>query len=134
MYRPLPEPSEPSDGGLSRGRELVIDSVSHLYGKTQQQRVALARALAIGPDLLLLDEPFAALDKSLRLDMQIEVRALQRKLGITSILVTHDHNEALSLSDKLVVLNGGKALRRQRGELAGKRRGTSCAGAIHGPY
>ncbi|MGU7875840.1 ATP-binding cassette domain-containing protein, partial [Escherichia coli] len=62
----------------------------------QQQRVALARALAIKPSILLLDEPFAALDKNLRLDMQIEVKRLQRVSGITTLIVTHDQEEALS--------------------------------------
>src|SRR5215469_8799065 len=63
----------------------------------QQQRVALARCLAIDPKVLLLDEPFGALDKNLRLDMQIEVKRLQREYGITTILVTHDQEEALSM-------------------------------------
>ncbi|ACA18403.1 ABC transporter related [Methylobacterium sp. 4-46] len=74
----------------------------------QQQRVALARALAIRPAVLLLDEPFAALDKNLRLDMQIEVKRLQRVAGVTTILVTHDQEEALSLSDRVAVLSQGR--------------------------
>src|SRR6195952_337042 len=74
----------------------------------QQQRVALARALAVKPSILLLDEPFAALDKNLRLDMQIEVKRIQRLSGTTTILVTHDQEEALSLSDRIAVLNQGR--------------------------
>jgi putative spermidine/putrescine transport system ATP-binding protein len=74
----------------------------------QQQRVALARALAVGPRILLLDEPFAALDKNLRLDMQIEVKRIQRRSGITTILVTHDQEEALSMADRIAVLNRGR--------------------------
>ena len=74
----------------------------------QQQRVALARALAVRPSILLLDEPFAALDKNLRLDMQIEVKRIQRLSGTTTILVTHDQEEALSLSDRVAVLNQGR--------------------------
>ncbi len=74
----------------------------------QQQRVALARALAIRPAVLLLDEPFAALDKNLRLDMQIEVKRLQRVAGVTTLLVTHDQEEALSLSDRVSVLSNGR--------------------------
>lgn len=73
----------------------------------QQQRVALARALAPDPKILLLDEPFAALDKSLRLDMQIEVKRLQSAYGVTTILVTHDQEEALSLADRIAVMDAG---------------------------
>ncbi|UYN93507.1 MAG: ABC transporter ATP-binding protein [Enhydrobacter sp.] len=74
----------------------------------QQQRVALARALAVEPSILLLDEPFAALDRNLRLDMQIEVKRLQRSLGLTTILVTHDQDEAMSVADRIAVMNGGR--------------------------
>ena len=74
----------------------------------QQQRVALARALAIEPKIVLLDEPFSALDKNLRLDMQIEIKGLLKTYGLTSIIVTHDQEEALSMSDRIVVLNGGR--------------------------
>jgi putative spermidine/putrescine transport system ATP-binding protein len=74
----------------------------------QQQRVALARALAIEPSILLLDEPFAALDRSLRLDMQIEIKRLQRQLGLTAILVTHDQDEAMSVADRIAVMRRGR--------------------------
>jgi putative spermidine/putrescine transport system ATP-binding protein len=74
----------------------------------QQQRVALARALVINPTVLLLDEPFSALDKNLRGSMQIELREIQRKLGVTTIFVTHDQSEALSLSDRLAVMSEGR--------------------------
>jgi putative spermidine/putrescine transport system ATP-binding protein len=74
----------------------------------QQQRIALARALAVDPKILLLDEPFGALDKNLRLDMQIEVKRLQREYGITAILVTHDQEEALSMADRIAVMNRGR--------------------------
>jgi putative spermidine/putrescine transport system ATP-binding protein len=74
----------------------------------QQQRVALARALVINPTVLLLDEPFSALDKNLRASMQFELREIQRKLGLTTIFVTHDQNEALSLSDRMAVMSEGK--------------------------
>lgn len=74
----------------------------------QQQRTAFARALAIEPRLLLLDEPFAALDKDLRLDLQIELVRLQKSLGTTTILVTHDQEEALSVSDLVVVMRAGR--------------------------
>jgi putative spermidine/putrescine transport system ATP-binding protein len=74
----------------------------------QQQRVAVARVLAVQPRLLLLDEPFSALDRSLRLDMQIEIRRLQRELGLTAVLVTHDQDEAMSMADRIAVMNRGR--------------------------
>ncbi len=74
----------------------------------QQQRVALARALVIEPSILLLDEPFGALDKNLRLDMQIEVKRLQRQFGLTAIMVTHDQEEAMSIADRIAVMNHGR--------------------------
>ena len=74
----------------------------------QQQRIALARCLAVEPKILLLDEPFGALDKNLRLDMQIEIKNIQREAGITTVLVTHDQEEAMTMSDRIAVLNGGK--------------------------
>lgn len=76
----------------------------------QQQRVALARSLVINPSVLLLDEPLGALDKNLREVMQFELRRIQRTLGITTILVTHDQEEALTLSDQVVVMNEGRIL------------------------
>jgi spermidine/putrescine ABC transporter ATP-binding subunit len=74
----------------------------------QQQRVALARALVIRPKVLLLDEPFSALDKNLRASMQVEVKEIQRRLGVTTIFVTHDQSEALSLSDRIAVMSAGR--------------------------
>ncbi|MCL4186023.1 MAG: ATP-binding cassette domain-containing protein [Rhodobacteraceae bacterium] len=75
----------------------------------QQQRVALARALAPRPRMLLLDEPLSALDAKVRVSLRNEIRAIQRELGITTIFVTHDQEEALSMSDRIVVMNGGIA-------------------------
>ncbi len=69
--------------------------------------MALARALVIRPKVLLLDEPFSALDKNLRLSMQVELKAIQRKLGVTTVFVTHDQGEALSMSDRVVVMSAG---------------------------
>jgi len=74
----------------------------------QQQRVALGRALALRPDVLLLDEPLSALDAKIRVSLRSEIRAIQRKLGITAIYVTHDQEEALSISDRIVVMYEGK--------------------------
>ena len=81
----------------------------HLSGG-QRQRVALARALVCRPKVLLLDEPLGALDKNLREEMQIELRALQRTVGITFVFVTHDQEEALTLSDRIAVMSKGKVL------------------------
>ncbi|MGZ5836155.1 MAG: ABC transporter ATP-binding protein [Xanthobacteraceae bacterium] len=80
----------------------------HQLSGGQQQRVALARALVIEPSVLLLDEPFGALDKKLRENMQIEMRQLQRRLGITTLMVTHDQDEALTLSDRIAVMYAGR--------------------------
>jgi len=74
----------------------------------QRQRVAIARALALEPELFLLDEPLSALDAKLREEMQIELKLLQQRLGITSILVTHDQREAMTMADRVVVLNAGR--------------------------
>jgi putative spermidine/putrescine transport system ATP-binding protein len=73
----------------------------------QQQRVALARALAIRPDVLLLDEPLSNLDAKLRQEVRVEIRELQRQLGLTTVMVTHDQEEALTMADRLVVMNEG---------------------------
>jgi spermidine/putrescine ABC transporter ATP-binding subunit len=86
------------------------DRFSHQLSGGQQQRVALARALVTNPKVLLLDEPLGALDKNLRESMQFELRQLQRKLGITTILVTHDQEEALTVSDLIAVMNHGRIL------------------------
>lgn len=80
----------------------------HQLSGGQQQRVALARALVIKPDLLLMDESLSALDKNLRLQMQVELRQIQKKFGITAVFVTHDQEEALTMSDKIAVMNNGK--------------------------
>ncbi|MFM7011657.1 MAG: ABC transporter ATP-binding protein [Betaproteobacteria bacterium] len=74
----------------------------------QKQRVAMARALVIQPPVLLLDEPMGALDAKLREEMQIELRALQRRVGITTIMVTHDQAEAMTLADRVVLMNKGR--------------------------
>jgi len=73
----------------------------------QQQRVALARALAIRPDVLLLDEPLSNLDAKLRQEVRVEIRELQRQLGLTTVMVTHDQEEALTMADRLVVMSEG---------------------------
>jgi putative spermidine/putrescine transport system ATP-binding protein len=73
----------------------------------QQQRVALARALVINPQVLLLDEPLSALDKNLRAEMQVELKQIHQRVGITTVFVTHDQSEALSLSDRIAVMSNG---------------------------
>ncbi len=76
----------------------------------QQQRVALARALVFEPKVILLDEPLSALDKKLRLDLQLELKALHERLGTTFVNVTHDQEEAMNMSDRIVILNEGRIL------------------------
>jgi putative spermidine/putrescine transport system ATP-binding protein len=79
----------------------------HQLSGGQQQRVSLARALAPNPQILLLDEPLSALDARIRVALREEIRAVQRRLGVTTIFVTHDQEEALSISDRIVVMNEG---------------------------
>ena len=86
------------------------DRYAHQLSGGQQQRVALARALVTDPSVLLLDEPLGALDKNLREGMQFELRQLQKRLDITSVLVTHDQEEALTMSDRVAVLADGEIL------------------------
>jgi putative spermidine/putrescine transport system ATP-binding protein len=86
----------------------MADRLPRQLSGGQQQRVALARVLAIEPTVILLDEPFSALDKSLRLDMQIEIKRLQRQFGLTTILVTHDQDEAMGIADRVAVMNRGR--------------------------
>ena len=74
----------------------------------QQQRVALARCIVIEPDVMLLDEPLGALDRKLRQAMQVELKALQRRIGVTTIFVTHDQEEALTMSDRVAVMSDGE--------------------------
>lgn len=89
-----------------------LPGISDRYPKQlsggQQQRVALARAIAIEPNVLLLDEPLSNIDLKLRMQMRVELKQLQRKLGITSIFVTHDQGEGLNMSDRVVVMDGGR--------------------------
>jgi len=95
--------------------DLELVQLGHLGGRRpqqlsggQRQRVALARAIVTQPRVLLLDEPLSALDKALRVDMQIELKRIQREIGITTIFVTHDQEEALTLSDHIGILKDGK--------------------------
>jgi iron(III) transport system ATP-binding protein len=76
----------------------------------QQQRVALARAIAPSPDLLLLDEPLSALDARVRIRLRGEIRALQQRLGLTTVMVTHDQEEALTMADRILVMDGGELI------------------------
>lgn len=107
---------EPEDAIRQRVNEMLGiihleqkgDSYPYQLSGGQQQRVALARALAIRPQVLLLDEPLSALDAKIRVSLRAEIRAIQRQLGITAIYVTHDQEEALSISDRIVVMYEGK--------------------------
>ncbi|MEW6405123.1 MAG: ABC transporter ATP-binding protein [Chloroflexota bacterium] len=88
--------------------ETKANSFPYQLSGGQMQRVALARALAIRPEVLLLDEPLSALDAKIRVALRAEIRSIQQKLGITAIYVTHDQEEALSLSDRIVVMREGE--------------------------
>ena len=87
----------------------MADRYPYQLSGGQQQRIALARALAPKPKLLLLDEPLSALDAKVRVSLREEIRSIQKELGITTIFVTHDQEEALSISDRIAVMYGGKA-------------------------
>jgi putative spermidine/putrescine transport system ATP-binding protein len=91
------------------GLDHLADRYPYQMSGGQQQRVALARALAPKPQVLLLDEPLSALDAKIRVSLREEIREIQKKLGITTVFVTHDQEEALSISDRIVVMNGGRA-------------------------
>ena len=90
--------------------ERILNSYPHQLSGGQQQRVALARALIFDPLVLLLDEPLGALDKKLRSDVQTQLKHLHRKVGKTFVYVTHDQEEALSMSDRVVILNHGRVI------------------------
>lgn len=104
------------DRRLERARDLLeLVGLAGLFDRPvsalsggQRQRVAIARALAIEPTLFLMDEPFGALDAGLREHLQIEMKKLQRRLGVTTIFVTHDQNEAMTIADRIVILNEGR--------------------------
>ena len=106
----------PRDGVRARVKEMLaligLSDLGHRYpfelSGGQQQRVALARAIAPSPRMLLLDEPLSALDAKIRVSLREEIRSIQRELGITTVFVTHDQEEALSMSDRVVVMNEGR--------------------------
>ncbi len=91
------------------GLEHLADRYPYQLSGGQQQRIALARALAVKPKVLLLDEPLSALDAKIRVSLREEIRSIQQKLGITTVFVTHDQEEALSISDRIVVMHAGRA-------------------------
>ncbi|KRF42187.1 ABC transporter ATP-binding protein [Paenibacillus sp. Soil787] len=114
------------------GRKEITDKVNHVIGLVhmsdkaasyphqlsggQQQRVALARALVTEPDILLLDEPLSALDAKIRKSLQTELRNIQRQLKMTMIFVTHDQEEAMTISDRIFIMNGGKIVQQGKPE------------------
>jgi len=87
--------------------DALADRMPHMLSGGQQQRVALARALVIQPDVLLMDEPLSNLDAKLRVEMRSVIRQIQRDVGISTIYVTHDQEEAMAISDRIAVMNGG---------------------------
>ena len=109
-YRSVPK--NEIEGKVKRALEMVrLPGVEHRMPSQlsggQQQRIAMARAIVIEPDVLLMDEPLSALDENLREEMRREIDNLQQILGVTTVFVTHDQREALSMSDKIVVMNNG---------------------------
>jgi len=96
------------DAAQILGLEPLLDRYPRNLSGGQRQRVALARALVIEPPVLLLDEPLSNLDANLREEMQFEIRRIQREVGITTLMVTHDQSEALSISDRVVVMQAGR--------------------------
>jgi spermidine/putrescine transport system ATP-binding protein len=111
LGKPKAEVEETVDKMLRLVRmEAMRDRRTSEISGGQQQRVALARALAPHPEVLLLDEPLSALDLKLRKEMQIELKRLQNETGITFVFVTHDQEEALTMSDRVAVMNAGKIL------------------------
>ncbi|OKP83050.1 ABC transporter ATP-binding protein [Paenibacillus sp. P32E] len=113
---PLRERKIPKQEAYERAKETSkILQIDHLLDRKpsqlsggQQQRVAMARALSKNPEILLLDEPMSNLDARLKLDVRDEIRKIQRNLGVTTIIVTHDQEEALAISDRVAILNGGQ--------------------------
>jgi putative spermidine/putrescine transport system ATP-binding protein len=114
------------------GLSALADRYPRRMSGGQQQRVALARALVIRPSVLLLDEPLSNLDAKLREEMQIELRSIQRTVGTTTILVTHDQAEAMALSDRIVVMNKGRVEQIARPEEAYSRPATSFVASFLG--
>ena len=116
VYFPLQMRGFSRAQGLKKAEDMLslvgLKGFGHRHPKElsggQQQRVALARALVFEPSLLLLDEPLGALDKNLREQMQIEIKRIQRSLGVTTVFVTHDQSEAMSMSDRIVVFEKGR--------------------------
>jgi putative spermidine/putrescine transport system ATP-binding protein len=110
----------------------MIDRYPRQMSGGQQQRVALARALVIEPRLLLLDEPMSNLDAKLREELQLEIRQLQRALGVTTILVTHDQNEAMALSDRVALMRAGRIVQIDAPRTAYERPATRFASTFLG--
>ena len=104
----------------------------HQLSGGQRQRVALARALALEPEVLLLDEPLGALDQKLRKEVQVQLKHLQRALGITFIFVTHDQEEALTMSDRIAVMNRGRVEQVDEAARGLRAAGDRVRGELHG--
>lgn len=113
----MPKNQRPSKADIAKKVNHLLDLVQlsqtkdkypHQLSGGQRQRIALARALAVEPKLLLLDEPFGALDAKVRKELRTWLKSIHHELGVTSILVTHDQEEAVELSDEIVVMNHGK--------------------------
>ncbi|MBB3455124.1 putative spermidine/putrescine transport system ATP-binding protein [Rhizobium sp. BK313] len=114
----MPERSKKAAAMLERvGLSGLMDRLPSALSGGQKQRVALARALVIEPPLLMFDEPLSNLDAKLRIDMRVEIRQLQRANGTTSLYVTHDQEEAFSISDRVAIMNAGRIMQLDRPEV-----------------
>ena len=114
----MPERSKKAAAMLERvGLSGFMDRLPSALSGGQKQRVALARALVIEPPLLMFDEPLSNLDAKLRIDMRVEIRQLQRANGTTSLYVTHDQEEAFSISDRVAIMNAGRIMQLDRPEV-----------------
>ena len=128
---PRPQRDEAVKRALQRVRlEHFIDRFPHQLSGGQQQRVALARAIAYSPQILLFDEPLSNLDAQLREEMRLELKDIHREIGITAVYVTHDQAEAMSLSDRIVVMGEGQILQVGSPRAALRRARRRAGGAV----
>ena len=135
-YQGVPRSDEAPSASPTRSTLVQLSGFEkrrpHQLSGGQRQRVALARALALEPEVLLLDEPLGALDQKLRKEVQVELKHLQRALGITFVFVTHDQEEALTMSDRIAVMNRGRVEQVDEAARGLRAAGDRVRGELHG--